>query len=220
MSEPFALVIEDDLDASIIFSKALEAAGCKAEIISKGDEALARIKDCQPTLVVLDLHLPNVDGTDILASMRADPRHAKTIVILATADPRMAETVKELADLVLLKPVTFTQVRDFAIRLLRRYEAEKAVAASEAAPASAEAPTAVDTPAAVPEDPAQTNTTATSVVAEPQPVPSMPAATAPSVPSKAASAVPAPPPPAPTTPPPAPSAPPPAVGPVASTSTN
>jgi CheY-like chemotaxis protein len=177
MIEPFALVIEDDLDASDIFSKALEAAGCKTEIIGKGDEALQRLQECTPTLIVLDLHLPNLDGTSILTQMRQDERHAKTIVMLATADPRMAETVKDLADLVLLKPVTFTQVRDFAVRLLRRVELEQA-AASPATPADTSNNPEVAAPAAPP--PAPESVPAVAAAAPPVPEVVVPAATAPS----------------------------------------
>jgi hypothetical protein len=38
-------------------------------------------------------------------------------VIIATADPRMAEVLQEEADLVLLKPIGFGQLRDLASRL-------------------------------------------------------------------------------------------------------
>jgi CheY-like chemotaxis protein len=179
MSEPFALVIEDDLDASNIFSKALEAAGCKTEIIAKGDVALQRLSECTPTLVVLDLHLPNVDGASILAQMRQDERHAKTIVMLATADPRMADTVRDLADLVLLKPVTFTQVRDFAIRLLRRVEVAKVEPAAAASaptepeptkPVAADVPVSTTLPSASP---------APAVLSVPPPAPTAPPAPVP-----------------------------------------
>jgi DNA-binding response OmpR family regulator len=125
MTEPLALVIEDDIDASIIFSKALEAAGFSTEIIRAGDVAVKKLKEVVPILIVLDLHLPNVVGTDILEQIREDDRLKETMVILATADPRMADVVREKADLVLLKPVTFSQVRDFSLRLLRRYESRR-----------------------------------------------------------------------------------------------
>jgi CheY-like chemotaxis protein len=176
MSNLFALVIEDDLDASDIFSKALEAAGCKTEIIDKGDKALQRIQECNPTLIVLDLHLPNVDGTIILTEMRKDPRFARTIVMLATADPRMAETVKDMADLVLLKPVTFTQVRDFAIRLLRRVEmaASQAQMSDESATPAAPASTS-ETPSVI----EATSADGASARPETVPAPAVPSSTVP-----------------------------------------
>lgn len=117
MSNPLALIIEDDPDAATIFSEALQAAGFETEIVRTGDKALKRLAVTTPDAVVLDLHLPHVSGTDILRQIRADARLAKTRMIIATADPRMAELLRDQADLVLLKPISFSQLRDLAARL-------------------------------------------------------------------------------------------------------
>lgn len=117
MSSQFALIIEDDYDASFIFAEALQAAGFETEIIRSGDTALARLAVATPDVVVLDLHLPRAAGTDILRQIRADVRLAGTRVIVATADPRMAETLEDEADLILIKPISFSQLRDLSARL-------------------------------------------------------------------------------------------------------
>lgn len=117
MSQKFALVIEDDYDASAIFAKALKVIGFETEIISSGSEAVARLNEVVPQIIVLDLHLPDVVGTTILKQIRADERLIDTRVIVATADPRSAELIQDDADIVLIKPTTFSQVRDFAERL-------------------------------------------------------------------------------------------------------
>jgi DNA-binding response OmpR family regulator len=114
MSEALALIVEDDEDLSVIFSEALQAAGFKTEVARAGDIALARLAVTTPGVVVLDLHLPRVAGMDILHQIRADPRLAGTRVIVATAHPRMAESLRDEADLVLLKPISFSQLRDLA----------------------------------------------------------------------------------------------------------
>ena len=114
MSELLGLIIEDDEDLSVIFSEALQAAGFKTEIIQSGDKALARLAVTVPDVVVLDLHLPRVAGMDILHQIRADARLSATRVIVATAHPRMAESLRDEADLVLLKPISFSQLRDLA----------------------------------------------------------------------------------------------------------
>ncbi|NDJ74611.1 MAG: response regulator [Chloroflexi bacterium] len=117
MTKPLALIIEDDYDASVIFAKAIEMNGFETEVIHTGDEALARLRTAVPELVLLDLHLPRVVGTDILREIRADPRLKQTRVIVATADPRTADIIQDDADLVLIKPTTYSQVRDLAARL-------------------------------------------------------------------------------------------------------
>lgn len=120
INEKLALVIEDDFDASVIFAKALEVNGFKTEIINSGDMAIERLKAVVPAIIVLDLHLPRVVGTEILDQIRADERLEGTRVIVATADPRTADIIQDKADLVLIKPTTYSQVRDFAARLTSR----------------------------------------------------------------------------------------------------
>jgi len=112
----FALVIEDDPAQQAIFSRAVEMAGYEVEVIGHGGDALKRLAEVIPDLVVLDLHLPKVSGDEILATIRADERLAALPVILATADPLLAETLSDVSDLVLLKPISFTQLRDLASR--------------------------------------------------------------------------------------------------------
>ncbi len=118
MSSQFALVIEDDKDVAIMFAEALRMAGCETEIIRAGDAALARLAATVPDVVVLDLHLPRVEGIDILRQIRADARLAETRVIVVTGDPPAAEGLQGLADLVLIKPVGLDQLSDLATRLI------------------------------------------------------------------------------------------------------
>jgi DNA-binding response OmpR family regulator len=117
MSDLFALIVEDETDLAIIFSKALQEAGFETQIVRAGDTALMWLSSTTPQIVVLDLHLPRVSGEEVLKQIRADERLTETKVIIATADPRMAETLQDKADLVLLKPIGFSQLRDLASRL-------------------------------------------------------------------------------------------------------
>ena len=117
MTNPFALVIEDDQKLATIFAKALQMAEFETEIIQDGSLALTRLADTTPAVVVLDLHLPHVSGKDILHQIRTDERLIKTQVLVATADPLMAESLRDEADLVLLKPISFSQLRDLSARL-------------------------------------------------------------------------------------------------------
>lgn len=117
MSNLFALIVEDETDLAIIFSKALQEAGFETQIVRAGDTALMWLSSTTPQVVVLDLHLPRVSGEEVLEQIRADERLTTTKVIIATADPRMAETLQDSADLVLLKPIGFSQLRDLAARL-------------------------------------------------------------------------------------------------------
>ncbi len=118
MSLPQAVVIEDDPAQAQIFAQALQDAGYAVTHLADGDQALAYLREHRPHLVLLDLHLPGTAGDTILRAIRQDERLAATRVMLATADPRMAETLRSDSDLVLLKPVSFIQLRDLARRML------------------------------------------------------------------------------------------------------
>jgi len=117
MTNPFALIIEDDWKLAIICAQALRLAQFETEIVQDGNAALDRLAATTPAVVVLDLHLPHVSGREILRQIRADRRLDQTRVILATADALMAETLRAESDLVLLKPISVRQLRDLATRL-------------------------------------------------------------------------------------------------------
>lgn len=116
-NNPLALIIEDDPKLADIFNIALKEALYDTEVISDGRLALARLGDVVPSIVVLDLHLPEVSGETILQHIRSDDRLVATRVMLATADALKAEKLRSKANIVLLKPISFTQLRDLAARL-------------------------------------------------------------------------------------------------------
>jgi DNA-binding response OmpR family regulator len=117
MPKPLALIIEDDANLSRIFSLALQT-DFETEIYGDGSTAFMRMTSIVPALVVLDLNLPGLQGKDILADIRANQRLTKTRVILCTADERQAELLREIADIVMLKPVSPAQLRQIASRFI------------------------------------------------------------------------------------------------------
>ncbi len=117
MSWPLALVVEDDVAQANIFRRAVEMAGYVVEHCDTGTAAREFLAANAPYLVILDLHVPGISGADLLAYIRQQPHLQATRVILATADPRLAEMLEAQSDLVLLKPVSFVQLRSLAERL-------------------------------------------------------------------------------------------------------
>lgn len=118
MQKPFALIIEDHLTTAEFFATALSESGYKTEIVGSGHDAISRLPDVVPDLIILDLHLPEVHGAEILKAIRYDERLADTRVIVATTHWEGAEEVEEEADLVILKPIGYEQLRDLASRFL------------------------------------------------------------------------------------------------------
>ena len=113
-----ALIIEDDEDLANIFAEALHGVGYEVEQIADGKLAQERLKSgTVPFLILLDMHLPHVSGGDLLTKMKQDERFDKTMIIITTADARMGEAYSEQADFVMIKPISFVQLRDLTSRL-------------------------------------------------------------------------------------------------------
>jgi two-component system response regulator GlrR len=118
MTNPRALVIEDDKDVAELNGRVLESLGFETEIIRTGEAASARLTIIVPAVVLLDLHLPpRISGIDVLHQIRADQRLMETRVIVVTGHPELAETVRDEADAVLIKPVDVSMLGDLIARL-------------------------------------------------------------------------------------------------------
>jgi DNA-binding response OmpR family regulator len=116
MTKPLVLIVEDDPQLSQIFTLTLNES-FETESITDGDQALERLSEVVPNLVVLDINLPGASGVKILHFIRADSRFNSTRVIIATADSRQADLLNDKADIILLKPISIIQLRDLADRL-------------------------------------------------------------------------------------------------------
>jgi two-component system response regulator TctD len=123
---PLALIIEDNKELAGIFVYAMKAAGFDVEIVQDGRLAQKRLADTRPAMVLLDLHLPHVPGEILLRQIRADERLVETRVMVATADALTAARLYEEADVVLLKPISLSQLRELAARLHPGYDLERA----------------------------------------------------------------------------------------------
>jgi DNA-binding response OmpR family regulator len=113
----FALLVEDDIDLANIFTGALQSANYETETVLDGTQARQILETKTPRIVILDLHLPGMSGIEILKYIRAEKRLADSRVVVITGDRNAAEEVREIADFVLVKPISFAQLRDLTARL-------------------------------------------------------------------------------------------------------
>ena len=114
--KPLAYIVEDNRDTVTIFRGALELADYEVEVAYDGAVAQKYLTEFIPDLIVLDLHIPNVPGDIILQRIRSDERLKETRVFLATADANMAAQLRDQAELGLLKPIGFSQLKELAQR--------------------------------------------------------------------------------------------------------
>lgn len=117
MRKPFAMIIEDDRDTVALFRHVLDFAGYKTEIILRGEKALERLKIAKPDIILLDLNLPGISGTEILNYIHGDPRLKDVPVVVITGHSELALGLNAQTDLVLLKPVSVDQLTNLILRL-------------------------------------------------------------------------------------------------------
>src|SRR4051812_844578 len=78
------LVVEDDSALATMYQTALAFAGFDVAVTGDGLTALEEIDEGHPDLVVLDLHLPQIDGSTILREVAATPDTRTIPVIVVT----------------------------------------------------------------------------------------------------------------------------------------
>jgi signal transduction histidine kinase/CheY-like chemotaxis protein len=82
---PTALVVDDEITARYVLRRVLTAAGCRVIEASGGQEGLARAASEQPDVVFLDITMPDMLGTEVLARLKRDPATARIPVVIATS---------------------------------------------------------------------------------------------------------------------------------------
>lgn len=122
MRKPSAIVIDDDKGLSQALATVLDIVGFETEVINDSRIALQRIGEGLPDLITLDIQMPVISGSEILRGIRADERlrHTKVILITANARPSATQELEEMADIILTKPITLSQISQFAARLVHR----------------------------------------------------------------------------------------------------
>ena len=89
-----ALVVDDAPDIRLLADLVLSMAGFTVSAASSGSEALRKLAGDLPDIVLLDVQMPDVDGWETLARVRADSRTADLPVVLCTVKGLPEDTLK------------------------------------------------------------------------------------------------------------------------------
>ncbi len=76
-TKPLALIIEDNEDQNLVFTNALMQAGYNTELIQDGATAMKRLAEVVPEIVILDLHIPGINGGLLLREILQRPARQK-----------------------------------------------------------------------------------------------------------------------------------------------
>jgi two-component system, OmpR family, alkaline phosphatase synthesis response regulator PhoP len=128
------LVVEDEQDIAMLIKHALERSGdAQVEIVPTGDEALRAAAQSPPDLLILDLNLPVLSGTEVCRLLRAQPATAHIPIIMLTARTSEADRVGGLdlgADDYVTKPFSLRELAARVRAVLRRKSGTPLSAAS------------------------------------------------------------------------------------------
>jgi two-component system, OmpR family, phosphate regulon response regulator PhoB len=114
---PAILIVDDERDLLSLLDFNLRQAGFETLLAATGAEALAQLRRRVPDLVLLDLMLPDVSGTEVCRSVKADARTKHVPVMMLTAKGEEVDKVVgfELgADDYVTKPFS---VRELVLRV-------------------------------------------------------------------------------------------------------
>jgi len=118
------LIVEDEHDIAGLIKHALERGGnTDAEIVAAGDAAIAAVVDRPPDLVILDLNLPVVSGTEVCRILRSRADIPRVPIIMLTARTSEDDRVSGLdsgADDYVVKPFSLRELAARVRAVLRR----------------------------------------------------------------------------------------------------
>ncbi|PIQ83022.1 MAG: DNA-binding response regulator [Candidatus Omnitrophica bacterium CG11_big_fil_rev_8_21_14_0_20_64_10] len=117
------LVVEDEKNIVKVVTYALQREGYRVEVAVTGAEALTKVRQGMPDLVLLDLMLPEIDGLEVCRQVRGDARTSGIPIIMLTAKSEEADRVIGLemgADDYLTKPFSARELTARVKAVLRR----------------------------------------------------------------------------------------------------
>lgn len=79
------LLVEDDEDARSVLSSILQNHEVSVTMATTAEEALSQLKTSKPTLVIIDLGLPKMNGWELISAMRSQPALADIPAVAITA---------------------------------------------------------------------------------------------------------------------------------------
>ncbi|MBV8844937.1 MAG: response regulator [Bryobacterales bacterium] len=116
------LVADDKATGRELVRTVLENSGYTVIEAADGVEAVKQAHDAHPDLVILDLHMPGLDGFGVIQALRREAEFASTPIIALTASAMMGDRERAMAcgfTGYITKPIRLSALRGEVERLLR-----------------------------------------------------------------------------------------------------
>lgn len=123
------LVVEDEQDLAEMLQFQLQKAGYSVAVASDGRTALQKIEKSHPDLILLDLMIPEISGTEVASKIRSNPKTAGIPIVMLTAKSDEVDVLVGLtvgADDYITKPFSMKVVLARIEAVLRRVSGNSA----------------------------------------------------------------------------------------------
>lgn len=131
--QPRILIVEDDERLAALTKEYLDSNGLAVDVVGDGNDAIKRIVEQQPDLVVLDLMLPGSDGLEVCRSVRSQYHNPILMLTARTDDVDQVLGLEMGADDYVAKPVRPRVLLARIRALLRRSDSTEAEASAAVA---------------------------------------------------------------------------------------
>ncbi len=125
MTEISILVVDDDPNSLDIVRTYLESRGYTVATALDGKQALSRLEEIRPAVVLLDVMMPGMDGWEVARLIKNHPQYSDVRVVMLTARSDFADKHEGLragADDYLVKPIRLEELGQHVERNLKARE--------------------------------------------------------------------------------------------------
>ena len=115
MSDTKILIVDDDPNSRDIVQTFLEAKGYQVATAEDGQDALAKLEELKPGLVLLDVMMPGMDGWEVARVIKNHPDFGRTRVVMLTARSDFSDKTEGLragADDYIVKPIRLEELAE------------------------------------------------------------------------------------------------------------
>jgi CheY-like chemotaxis protein len=113
------LIVEDDSNFLNVLKRIFLHHRFEVETAKNGEEALNRLADSCPDVLILDIHMPHLSGIEVLSHIRQMPfLRALKVVVVTGNSVAIEHPDAQQADLLLIKPISINELVTMVKRLI------------------------------------------------------------------------------------------------------
>jgi CheY-like chemotaxis protein len=100
-----ALIVDDSMLVRHTVCRFLEQRGFAVAAVSNGEEAIEQLRHVRPNLIITDMKMPKMDGTQLITALKMDPTTAKIPIVIVAGRQSGFEANEKRADFVIFKDI-------------------------------------------------------------------------------------------------------------------